>query len=129
MKLERIPDNYSSTSIIYKEHGDLIYFVRPNKKDGEDRTKTRLLWDEKNTRWYALIEGSYSDNLGEGFFAKGPFMIDFDATENLCKHFGIPVEFGNREGTIDLISMTSPERFIQIKQNSKLEKASKKLKN
>jgi len=126
MNFERIPENYSATSIIYKEHGDLIYFVRPNKNDGEDRTKARLLWDKKNSFWYALIEGSYSDNLGKGFFAKGPFMIDSDATKNLCKHFGIPVEFGNREGTIGLISMTSPEQFIQIKESNKLEKASKK---
>jgi hypothetical protein len=124
MNLERIPNKYSATSIIYKEHGDLIYFVKPDRADGENRTKARLLWDEKDSHWFAIIEGNYASVLGEGFFAKGPFNIDSYATENLCKYFGVSCLSKNNQG-IELVSLTSPLQFKQIKRSKKLGKTSR----
>lgn len=114
MYLEDFPENYSATSRIYKEHGDFIYFVRPLRSEGEQRTKVRLVWNNEDKLWFAVVEGLYTCCLGGGFFTKGPFRLNGEAAENLCKYFKVPYPLRNSCRIADLVSMTSPGQFKKL---------------
>jgi hypothetical protein len=115
MNLERIPDNYISAGPLVEEEGlKFSYKVRPKIKNGEFDTKVLLSWDEKNNQWLSFLEGICKEGFECNRFTRGPFGIGAQETIKLCQYFELPVELGNREGTIALISMTSPEQFARI---------------
>ena len=121
MYLLDFPNNYHAISRIFKDRGELIYFANPDLSNGEDRVRVNLFWDNKDKIWYSCVCGNYN-NSNFGFFITGPFKLNLEASIKLCGYFGIKSPKSKEQCILDLISMTSPEQFKQIKKNSKLEK-------
>jgi hypothetical protein len=124
MHLEDFPDNYHAISHIFKNKGELFYFANPDILNGEDRVKVNLFWDKKDKTWYSCICGNYKQESNSGFFITGPFKLHVEAGIKLCGYFGISPPLSKEKCVLDLISMTSPENFMQIKKNSYLKKYS-----
>ncbi len=123
MDFHRIPEFYRATGKTYQRGDYIVYPVKPNKGNEELDARVLLSWDKDWEQWVAYLEGiygSFSGNVGK--FMKGPFNLNSEATKRICKHYGFPLEFGNREGNIMLVSVTSPDWFKQIKENNKLKK-------
>jgi hypothetical protein len=117
---EEIPDvpddlnQFTTLSRIFKEKGELFYFVSPNLKEGQERVKVGLTWDNENNKWYANVKGNYSENGDKGFFMRGPYELNIEASLKLCNYFELPWPWAKDNIFKEIISVISPEQFQKM---------------